>query len=219
MQKTSIFIFDLDDTLYDELSYVYSGFLAVAKFLEKATKLPSKEIFQELKEILKSQDRGHVFDLFLKRHHLFSKKLVKECLNTYRNHIPKITLYEDAKKLLQHLKGHPIYIVTDGHKLVQENKIKALKLDKMVKHYYLTNRYGLKNNKPSPYCFLKICKQEKITPEEVVYIGDNPHKDFLGLKPLGFKTVRLLRGRYQHIQLEKWYEAEKTIRNLNELIC
>jgi len=42
MQKTSIFIFDLDDTLYDELSYVYSGFLAVAKFLEKATKLPGK---------------------------------------------------------------------------------------------------------------------------------------------------------------------------------
>lgn len=218
MQKTSIFVFDLDDTLYNELSYVHSGFLAVAKFLKKVKNLPEKETFEQLEKILNKDGRGHVFDTFLKQYKIFSKKLLKECLKAYRQHIPNIKLYEDAKFILNKLKNHPLYIVTDGHKLVQENKIKALKLEKFIKFCYLTNRYGLKHNKPSPYCFLDICKKEKTTPENIIYIGDNPNKDFVGLKPLGFKTVRLLRGHYKKITLENLYEAEKKISHLNELL-
>lgn len=217
MQKTKLLVFDLDDTLYDELTYVMSGFSAVAKFLEETTHLKIKDTLKEMSEILGTQGRGAVFDTLLKNHHLFTKKLVKKCLQVYRHHIPKIELYPDSKRLFKRYEGKPLFIVTDGNKIVQEIKIKALLLDKYVEHYYLTNRYGKKMAKPSPFCFQLICKKMNVTPDDVVYIADNPYKDFVGLKPLGFQTVRILRGCYKDVKLGEAFEADRTITSLDEI--
>ena len=35
-----------------------------------------------------------------------------------------------------------------------------MEISKNVKKYILTSNYSLKNAKPSPYCFLKICDLE-----------------------------------------------------------
>jgi len=217
MQKTPLLVFDLDDTLYDELDYVMSGFLAVANFLEETRELSSKKTFKEMKEILEKQGRGLVFDTLLKNHHLYSKKLVKECLSVYRHHIPQIKIYPDANRLFKRYKDRSLFIVTDGHKIVQDNKIEALHLKEKMEHCYLTNRYGNKNAKPSPYCFILICKRKNVSPRDIVYIADNPYKDFVGLKTLGFQTIRILRGRYRDVKLGKEHEADRTITTLDEL--
>lgn len=217
MQKT-VLVFDLDDTLYDELSYVYSGLSAVADFLEERLKLNALLSYNEMKEILNIQGRGHVFDTLLKKHGLFSKAIVKQCLQVYRHHIPNLKLYRDAERLFERTEQYPKYIVTDGHKIVQDIKINALKLREVMKHCYITNRYGIHNNKPSPYCFLKICKQEHVDPKQVVYIADNPYKDFIGLKPFLFQTIRVLKGRYKDIQLDEAHEADRTITSLDEVL-
>ena len=39
--KRSVLVFDLDDTLYPELSYVHSGFRAVAAFLSPLLGVPA----------------------------------------------------------------------------------------------------------------------------------------------------------------------------------
>jgi putative hydrolase of the HAD superfamily len=217
MLQTPILIFDLDDTLYDEMTYVLSGFSHVAKYLTESKGIPSKNSLQEMKEILDSQGRGHVFDTLLKNHQIYSKKLVNECLQVYRHHIPKLELYSDSKWLLKRYHDHLLFIVTDGHKIVQGIKVKALKLDITMEHCYLTNRYGNKYSKPSPHCFLLICKKYKVSPKDVVYIADNPYKDFVGLKPLGFQTVRILRGRYKDVRLDSLHEADRTITSLDEI--
>lgn len=217
MQKTKLLVFDLDDTLYDELTYVMSGFSAVAKFLEETTHLKSEDTLKEMSQILSSQGRGAVFDTLLKNHHLFTKKLVKKCLQVYRHHIPKIELYPDSKRLLKRYKGSSLFIVTDGNKIVQNIKIKTLELDKEMVHCYLTNRYGKKMAKPSAYCFRLICKKMNVAPKDVVYIADNPYKDFVGLKTLGFQTVRILRGCFKDVTLSKAFEADRTITSLDEL--
>jgi len=51
----------------------------------------------------------------------------------------------------------------------------------------------------------------------VIYIADNPNKDFVGLKPLGFKTIRVLKGPYKDLKKPPEFEADLNIRSLAEL--
>jgi len=93
----------------------------------------------------------------------------------------------------------------------------ALGIYNKVKFPYITHRFGKMKAKPSPYCFLKIAEREKTAPENIVYVGDNPYKDFVGIKPLGFKTVRVLQGSFKDICLTVEFEAQRTIESLAEL--
>ncbi|MDQ2770460.1 MAG: HAD family hydrolase [Bacteroidota bacterium] len=215
--ERSVLVFDLDDTLYPELSYVHSGFRAVAAFLspllgESAEALAAGMVAEEA-----AQGRGQVFDNVLRRHGRWSKTLVAACLRTYRQHQPEISLFPDAERALTRLAHLPLYIVTDGHKEVQARKVAALGLAGRVRHAYLTNRYGRHRAKPDPHVFQLICRREGVTPFYVTYVGDNVRKDFVGIKPLGFNTVRILRGNYAHFEADAAHEAARTIASLDEL--
>lgn len=205
-----IIVFDLDDTLYSDASFVESGIKCVAKYLQRP------KAFIELLELLQDS-RDQVFDRYLKKHGIYTKKRVRELVQIYRNHTPHITLFAEAKRCLKRLSHQNLYLVTDGNYIVQQNKVKALKLEPNFKKIFYTSRYGLKHAKPSAYCFTKIASLEKVRPEDVVYVADNPHKDFVGIKPLGFRTVRVMTGRYAHVNLDRRHEAEVTITNLDEL--
>ncbi len=211
-----VLVFDLDDTLYDELTYVRSGFRAVAEFLRREYGLAVQDSYIDMVERLQN-GRGRIFDDLLIRFGLYSKRNVRSCLSIYRMHKPEIELFADAAECLQRFQHLPIYIVTDGNKLVQKNKLIALGLYHRVKLCFITHRYGVKNAKPSPYCFWKICEREQVSAQEVIYVADNPRKDFVGIKPLGFHTVRIIRGQHKDVELEAEYEAECRIHSLAEL--
>jgi putative hydrolase of the HAD superfamily len=51
----------------------------------------------------------------------------------------------------------------------------------------------------------------------MVYVGDDPHKDFLNIKKLGMRTIRVNRGRFKDLVLDNRYEAEITVDNLIDL--
>jgi putative hydrolase of the HAD superfamily len=213
---TLVFVFDLDDTLYNEITFVQSGFRAVAKFLSQTNAVREKDSYLFMMEHLKD-GRGRIFDDTLSNFGILSKKAVLQCVNVYRSHVPNIELYEDAIQCLERLKAFSVYIVTDGNKLVQKNKLLSLGLYNTVKFCFITHRYGVKNAKPSPHCFLKICQREKVAPQEILYIGDNPHKDFVGIKALGFKTVRIMRGSFKDVVKPSEFEAHYQIQSLDEL--
>tara|TARA_B100000401_G_scaffold95439_1_gene61208 strand:+ start:1727 stop:2389 length:663 start_codon:yes stop_codon:yes gene_type:complete len=212
-----IAVFDLDDTLYNEISFVKSGFNEVSKLLSKETKLNKNSIYKRLIQILNDYGRGEVFDIFLKENNLQKKKFLSKCLSVYRSHKPKIELYNDSVRLLSQLYKKP-YIVTDGNKLVQKNKIIHLGLQKQVKKAFITHNYGLKHAKPSIYCFNKIKVREKIDWSEMIYVGDNPFKDFVNLNKLGVKTVRIMRGPYKNVRSNDQYDAKYHIKNLLQVI-
>ena len=62
-----------------------------------------------------------------------------------------------------------------------------------------------------------IMRLENCIPSEMVYVGDNPYKDFINIKKLGIRTVRILRGSFKDIKLDQSYEAEFTINSLDKL--
>jgi putative hydrolase of the HAD superfamily len=214
-----VIIFDLDDTLYDEKTFVYSGFEQVASWISNISNHPKEEIFNFMKTDLEKNGRGSIFDNTLEKYYKKNKTNIKNCINIYRLHKPKIQLKPEIINLLNELKQkYSLYIVTDGNKLVQTNKVNALGVENLVKKVYITYRYGLKASKPSLICFEKIKQLEGVNWEKLVYIGDNPKKDFVNLNSVNALTIRILQGDFANLIVEKLYDAKYKINELSEII-
>ena len=213
-----IIVFDLDDTLYEEITYVRSGFKAVADYLSKTYGVEeSEKIYTEFVQALEEQGRGKIFDVVLSKYRLSNKTLIKKCLSVYRQHNPKICLSIAGKACLERFKDYTKYLVTDGNKVVQTKKIKALKIYKYFRNIIPTHNYGVKYSKPSTYCFHKILQWERANPNDLIYIGDNPKKDFVNLKKDGFRTVRVMTGEHKDVEAQFKHKADYQINSLDEL--
>jgi putative hydrolase of the HAD superfamily len=116
--------------------------------------------------------------------------------------------------VLEALAPRPLYVVTDGHKVVQKAKIDALGVAPYLRHAYITHRYGIKNRKPSTHVFELMMRRERCGPGELVYVGDDPSKDFVNLRPLGVHTVRVTTGRLAAMVVPGAQDAERTVSHL-----
>jgi len=96
-----IVVFDLDETLYNEITFVRSGFLSVSSYISRKFKIKKKIIFQKLQYYLKIYGRGRVFNYLCED--LKIKCSVKKLINIYRSHNPKITIRKDSKYILNYL--------------------------------------------------------------------------------------------------------------------
>lgn len=212
-----ILAFDLDDTLYDERSYVESGLRAVAGYGRDRFGWDAGRSFAEMIEILDAEGRGRVFDRWLAGHGRTGKGLVGECVRAYRHHRPQLALSPDAAALLPRLRHYPLYLVTDGHKIVQQRKIEALGIAPLFRRVFITHRYGIRHAKPSLHCFERIRGLERAEWRDIVYVGDNPAKDFVALNAAGAQTVRLLAGVHGDVRAAAGHDAQHRIRTLAAL--
>jgi len=212
-----IVAFDLDDTLYDERSYVDSGFLAVADFAHRKWGLNLTGSQVRLQSIVQKHGRGRVFDIWLDEHRLYSKANVWECVQIYRRHKPDIRLYPGVQELLAGLSDRPLYLITDGNKDVQARKIDALGIQPLFQRVFITHRFGIQHAKPSVYCFELIKAKHQCGWGDIVYVGDNPAKDFVGLNRVGARTVRVHTGVYKDREARDDYDAQTHIPKVTHL--
>ncbi len=211
-----ILIFDLDDTLYPEHRYVESGFKAVAQHLLQQHGWPAEASYQDLLADLAARGRGALFNRLLQARGISTQAEVLACIKAYRQHQPTLMLAPLAEQLLQRLPQAP-YLVTDGHKGVQARKVQALNLAPRLAKVFITHRYGVKHAKPSTHCFELIRQRERCDWAQMAYIGDNPSKDFVKLKPLGVRTVRVLTGEHAGVVAKPGFEAQFRIPDLGGL--
>lgn len=171
-------VFDLDDTLYYEIDYVKSGFQAIADvFGDNNITLKLFTLF--------SQNRNNVYQRYG-----FSKEECNRCIEIYRSHKPNICLSSEIKGVLVTLKskGYKLGIITDGRPEGQWNKIYALGLEKMVDKIIVTDELGgIEYRKPNPTAFNLMKDYLNLEYNEMMYIGDNPIKDFQAPQQLGMK--------------------------------
>lgn len=175
-------IFDLDDTLYSEKQYVRSGYKKVAEYLGKedgAVKLWG--YFEKGKPAI---------DCYLAEIGQEDKKA--ESLEIYRNQMPKIELYEGVSELIAELKnkGIKVGIITDGRPECQRNKLKALGLDQVIDDIIITDELGgVQFRKPNDISFRIMQNRWRMPFEQMVYVGDNPVKDFQAARQLGMRWI------------------------------
>ena len=212
-----VIIFDLDDTLYNERTYVFEAFKNVATYISEKYKLDFEILYKDIIDIFYKEGRGRIFNLICEKYKLSED--IEVLVKVYRDTEPKeIELYEDAKDFISYTKnkGYKLGIITDGMASVQWKKIKALNLESLIDKIVISDELGRENWKPSEMPYKEILNYFEINPKEAVYIGDNPNKDFIGAKKLGIKTVRVIRVEGDHMKtlVSKEYEAECKIRLL-----
>lgn len=202
-------VFDLDDTLYLERDYVKSGFRAVADAI--GDKVGNRDVwFAELWNRFLAGVRGDTFNQLLLEHPLLANQFsVSELVGTYRTHAPRIALFPEAQSTLVELRelGYKLGLITDGPLEVQQAKVRSLELHEYFDHLVLTGRWGNEYWKPHPRGFLDITQTLGVEANAAVYIGDNPEKDFVGARHLGWTTVRLRMEGQLRSELEPHSEA------------
>ena len=99
---------------------------------------------------------------------------------------------------------------------MQRRKVDALALWPRFHKIVFTHQYGIARAKPSVYCFEKIRSWMKCDFRDMVYIGDDPTKDFVNTKSLGIHTIRVLTGRFRNVKVSNRLDADKTISCVSE---
>ena len=152
LKNVRLIAFDLDDTLYPELSFVESGFRAVARTVEE--RFPRARKFYELLwSIFSAGERRSTFNAALQQAGLGEREgvAVAELVKIYRSHMPCIPLYPDAREILATLQGKKkIGLITDGYLETQKNKFAALQLEQYVDRAVFTDAAGREAWKPNP---------------------------------------------------------------------
>lgn len=203
-----ILAFDLDDTLYDERTFVYSGFRAVANMLEPLVGIGTQVLQDRMRHLLDEHGRGRVFDDLLGELDRGSVDLVGECVTVYRSHSPTIAPFPGVDSMLASLAGRSLYLVTDGDPEVQARKIDALGIAASFAEIFRTWALGRSSAKPSLACFDIIREREACEWSDLVYIADDPSKDFVSLRAVGARTVRVHSGRFAATVAAPGFDAE-----------
>lgn len=215
----SVIVFDLDDTLYLERDFVRSGFAAVDRWV--SDRFARSGFFDRAWALFEAGRRGDIFDRTLSALAIgVSPELIQCLVNIYRAHVPTIRLAPDAEEILAALcPGRRAALLTDGQGTMQARKVRALGLVERLRPIIYTDELGSGMRKPHPQGFLAIQNELGRVAHEFVYIADNPSKDFIAPRRLGWKTIRVRRpeGEYAKLCADPTFEADRTLTSLREL--
>ncbi len=215
-------VFDLDDTLYDEIDYCRSAFSAVAAHLaESHPHLSADHVFRALWDPFAGGNHTRTFNSALETLNIpYDSEFIGALVEVYRKHTPSITLPPESLEVLNILKDrYKLAMLTDGFLPAQQLKVRALGIEHFFQCIVYTEALGRAFWKPSPVGFQKIAADLGTAPERMVYIGDNEEKDFVAPNALGFLTVRIQRPDAIHTKsaADPSARAQRRIESLSEL--
>lgn len=210
-------IVDLDDTLYDERTYVLSGFDAVAR--EIARRFPgvaTGPLVAKMVAELDAHGRGRVFDGALEHAGVAAgPQLVEDLVHAYRDHRPRIALWPGVADTLARLAlDYRLAVVTDGLAQMQRRKVEALGVSGLVAHVLYCWEHEAP--KPNPACYIEALRRLEARPEDAVVIGDNPGHDMAAARAIGSRSIRVLTGRFAGLG-DGGFPPDATVRNFPEV--
>lgn len=213
----SVIVLDLDDTLFAWKDYVLSGFKVIDNIVNE--KWGSSDFYKKAKEIFLKGTRQKIINTALDALKItYTNEDIQNLLKTYRGHQPSIKLFDDAQDILPVISSKAsLAIITDGCLETQENKVKALDLEKWIPLIIYTDQLGPNASKPNPIAFQKVMDYYGGPPGNYTYVGDNPLKDFAPAKMLGWKTIRIKRKGGEHESTRVFdprFDADQTVDSL-----
>jgi putative hydrolase of the HAD superfamily len=217
---TPVVVFDLDDTLYPERSFVESAFRAVG--VHALERWGIRDLGDACLCAADAGVRGNVFQ------HAYRDMVgaeltpdhAHELLRVYREHQPKcLPWHPDALETVKLLHGRfPLTLLSDGYLPTQANKARALGLERWIDDPVFTESLGREHWKPSTKGFELIMSRHH--PDSTfVYVGDNPIKDFIAPRALGWHTFHITRptGTYAHYKAVQDQAADHQVTSLLDL--
>lgn len=202
--KIKAVFFDLDNTLYP---YDLCNTYAQKKVFESLTKkysLDLKTVQKHFKEArllthqrLKNTAASHhrLFYLQTVLEKITGRTQVKETLILsdlfWKSYFQKMHLHPGWLKILKSLKQKniKILILTDLTAQIQLQKLKKLKIDRLIDFVVTSEEAGIE--KPHPLIFKYALQKTNCRAEQVIMIGDDQTKDIQGAQKAGIKSIRV----------------------------
>ena len=208
-----ILLFDLDDTLYPEKTYIYQGFFAVAKFLSMKTKSDTIKTYLDLIKIFRMGSKK-VFDDLLNEYRLDIEPF--SLINVYREAERKLYYYPEVPSALNYIRSLQIKLIllTNGDSETQRKKIKILGIEKYFDDIFVLDDFGKEYWKPSILILDNIYNRYGKHDKYVMIGNANEDLEFAMQAKIDFVFI----DRKNSVRkIEDTYTG-KGIKNLNELI-
>lgn len=215
-------VFDLDDTLYPEREFALSGFRAAGRWAHAELGIAGLE--HDMTQLFDQGHLGPLFKLALDRHRPDHHPTHLEALvEAWRTHEPEIALFDDAEWALAHYGGRgPIGLITDGTATMQASKVRALELAPRFEEIVYTDALGGRSyRKPHPLSYERMEAALAAPDVTLVYVGDNPSKDFVTPNARGWISIQVrrpdVRGIHDPDRVAEGGEPQHVIGSLREL--
>ncbi len=190
-------LFDLDDTLYPQASWLDGAWAAVAS-TAAARGVDGETLHAELRRVAADgSDGGRIIDRALDAVGA-SDLEVEPLLRAFRAHAPtQLVPYPGAVDALVALGEQcALGVVSDGDPGIQQAKLDALGLAPHFEVVVWSDEHGREHRKPDPLPFRLALDALGTDPADAVFVGDRPEKDVAGPVGLGMRAVRVRTGEW-----------------------
>jgi len=148
-----------------------------------------------------------------------SPETIARLVTAYREHEPSIALLPDSEKALRAFASiASVAVITDGPRASQSRKVAALELRRWASPIVLTDELGPQAMKPSPVSFEFVQRHYGLDGTGCAYVGDNPRKDFVSPRALGWRTIRIRRPLGLHSDVPSDQDVDQEIEDLTQLM-
>jgi len=133
-----VIVFDLDDTLYDEIDFVKSGFKEISRYLN------DNSYYDFMLDDFTKNGSGKVFNNLIDKFNLNIN--IQKLIEIYRFHNPNISLSKETIEILEFAKEYKTALISDGHYIMQQNKFNTLGLKEYIDYPIFTDFYHTNEN-------------------------------------------------------------------------
>ncbi len=197
-------IFDMDDTLYDQMApfgQAYNEVFGTSKEydvpVEKLfvrSRLHSDVVFDQVQNGQMSDEDMHVYRIthaFADFDITISEQQAVDFQNRYAFHQQHIEVHPFMKELLDYAKeqGWRMGIITNGPAEHQASKVKQLRMDRWIapEDTFISGKLGI--SKPDTAIFRHVEQQMNIAAADTCYLGDSYLNDVVGAKKAGWHCI------------------------------
>lgn len=100
----------------------------------------------------------------------------------------RLGLYPGVKEVLDHLRlSYRLALVSDAQPCFARPEIRAVGLEAYLNPVVISAEYGFR--KPDPRLFQAALDGLRLSPGEVIFVGNDMHRDIFGATQIGIKTI------------------------------
>jgi putative hydrolase of the HAD superfamily len=192
-----VVLFDLDDTLYPQRSWLTGAWRAVATKAADYRVEPDALLRALLAVASEGSDKGRIVNRALALVGAPDVP-VEPLVDAFRSHAPeRLDTYPGTHRALTRLSRQVrIGLVTDGDPTIQRNKLRALGLGSRFHTVVFSDELGRDHRKPDPRPFEVALAELGARPADAVFVGDRPEKDVAGAQAVGIRAIRVRTGEF-----------------------
>ena len=172
-------IFDLDDTIYNEIDYLKRAYKYISDLIaSKNEDLDSQLVYNFILSTFHSDGRNRLYQKLINEFNLNNFSLpdflfAMRTVKLTNNCLKPIPIIKDTISMLLE-KGVYIYILTNGFVEQQRNKFKSLDLpDKNKINIIYASSNNRVHEKPNPFFINKIKTEHYLSNNQIIFIGDS----------------------------------------------